>query len=155
MLFYLNYSLAMLSSDLYFSKSSLTMLLINPMLTKQHSKANMKIFKKINGPTYATLLPLIISLHLIKRCKKLGGKIFWNKRKFSWWQVFLKKMRESFGKISDFFTVTPLNGYCGQIFIIENPAPSLFRNHISLPSCQISEKSNERIPRKVNNRRTN
>ena len=37
------------------------------------------------------------------------------------------------------------------IFFFENPAPSLFRNHMRLPSCQISEKSNQWIQRKVSN----
>ena len=69
--------------------------------------------------------------------------------------VFLKK---KFGKISenfvfDFFSIILLSVDSNIFF--ENPAPSLFRGTIRLPSCQISEKSNERIPRKFGNRRTN
>ena len=36
-------------------------------------------------------------------------------------------------------------------FFFEKPAPSLFRNHIRLPSCQKLEKSKEWIPRNVKN----
>ena len=47
--------------------------------------------------------------------------------------------------------LTPLNGYCGHKYFFWKTDFITFRNHISLPSCQISEKSNGRIPRKVGN----
>ena len=39
-------------------------------------------------------------------------------------------------------------------FFWKNPAPSLFSFHRPLTTCQVSEKSNEQIPRKVRQRRT-
>ena len=51
---------------------------------------------------------------------------------------------------------TQLNGYYGQNnFLLKIQLHHFFRNHIRLPPCQISEKCNERIPRKVGNRWTN
>ena len=37
----------------------------------------------------------------------------------------------------------------------KNPAPSLFSFRRPLTTCQVSEKSNEQIPRKVRHSRTN
>ena len=40
-------------------------------------------------------------------------------------------------------------------FFWKYPVPSLFSFHRPLTTCQVSEKSNEQIPRKVRHRRTN
>ena len=64
------------------------------------------------------------------------------------WTVFEKIEKTAiFGRKTAFFDPPK--------FFFENPAPSLFRNHNRLPSYQKSEKSNDRITRKVGNRRTN
>ena len=79
-------------------------------------------------------------------------KIFLEAKKL----VFLKKKLKKFQKkiFFDFFFKL-FRAHPGKIiFFLGNPFPLLFRNHIRLPACQISEKSTERLPRIVGNRRT-